>query len=68
MFFFSDGIIEEFNPFQEEFGERRLLESILKQASKPVSEIAQFVFADLQSFLSGQKIQDDITFLSVEIL
>ncbi|MDI7229236.1 SpoIIE family protein phosphatase [Leptospira santarosai] len=68
LFFFSDGIIEEFNPFQEEFGERRLLESILKQASKPVSEIAQFVFADLQSFLSGQKIQDDITFLSVEIL
>ncbi|EMY12640.1 stage II sporulation protein E domain protein [Leptospira weilii str. Ecochallenge] len=59
---------EEFNPFQEEFGDRRLSESILTQASKPVSEIVQSVFADLQSFLSGQKIQDDITFLSVEIL
>ncbi|WP_061221212.1 trifunctional serine/threonine-protein kinase/ATP-binding protein/SpoIIE family protein phosphatase [Leptospira borgpetersenii] len=68
LFFFSDGMTEEFNPFHEEFGDRRLSESILKQASKPVSEIVQFVFEDLQSFLSGQKIQDDITFLSVEIL
>ncbi|WP_078125790.1 trifunctional serine/threonine-protein kinase/ATP-binding protein/SpoIIE family protein phosphatase [Leptospira alexanderi] len=68
LFFFSDGMTEEFNPFQEEFGDRRLSESILKQTSRPVSEIVQSVFADLQSFLSGQKIQDDITFLSVEIL
>ncbi|EMJ95399.1 trifunctional serine/threonine-protein kinase/ATP-binding protein/SpoIIE family protein phosphatase [Leptospira alstonii] len=68
LFFFSDGIIEEFNSSKEAFGENRLLKSILKEPFGPVSEIVQMVFADLQSFLSGQKVVDDITFLSVEIL
>lgn len=68
LFFFSDGIVEEFNSFEEEFGEDRLLESLLKESSKPVPEMVKSVFADVQSFLSGQQAQDDITFLSVEIL
>nr|PJZ92700.1 serine/threonine protein kinase [Leptospira ellisii] len=68
LFFFSDGIVEEFNSFEEEFGEDRLLESILKESSKPISDLVNSVFGDLRSFLSGQRAQDDITFLSAEIL
>ncbi|XDD49703.1 SpoIIE family protein phosphatase [Leptospira sp. WS92.C1] len=68
LFFFTDGIVEEFNSFEEEFGEDRLLESILKESSKPVPDLVKSVFGDLQSFLSGQKAQDDITFLTVEVL
>ncbi|TGM97832.1 trifunctional serine/threonine-protein kinase/ATP-binding protein/SpoIIE family protein phosphatase [Leptospira yasudae] len=68
LFFFSDGIVEEFNSFEEEFGEDRLLESILKESTKPVPEMVKSVFSDVQSFLSGQQAQDDITFLSVEVL
>ncbi|TGM60124.1 trifunctional serine/threonine-protein kinase/ATP-binding protein/SpoIIE family protein phosphatase [Leptospira adleri] len=68
MFFFSDGIVEEFNAFEEEFGEERLLDSILKESSKSVPDLVKSIFGDLEAFLSGQKTQDDITFLSVEVL
>ncbi|EMO41279.1 stage II sporulation protein E [Leptospira noguchii serovar Autumnalis str. ZUN142] len=68
LFFFSDGMLEGCNPFNEAFGENRLFESILNYSSKPVSEIVSLVFSDFQTFLSGKETADDITFLSAEVL
>ncbi|EMO66572.1 stage II sporulation protein E [Leptospira kirschneri str. 200803703] len=68
LFFFSDGMIEGCNPFKETFGEDRLLKLILDHSSKPISEIVSLVFSDLQTFLSGKEVADDITFLSAEVL
>ncbi|EMP06312.1 stage II sporulation protein E [Leptospira interrogans serovar Pyrogenes str. 200701872] len=68
LFFFSDGMIEGSNSFNETFGEDRLLKLILNHSSKSVSEIVSFVFSDFQTFLSGKEVADDITFLSAEVL
>lgn len=61
-------MIEGCNPFKETFGEDRLLKLILDHSSKPISEIVSLVFSDLQTFLSGKEVADDITFLSAEVL
>ncbi|MCB1190149.1 MAG: serine/threonine-protein phosphatase [Leptospiraceae bacterium] len=63
---FSDGFFEQFNMEEEEYGEERLYKLVLKNRNKNISEIVKLAMSELEIFLNGSKIHDDITILGVE--
>ena len=67
LFIFTDGIFEEFNTKEEEFGEERL-HSILEETSKNASnqDSIKTVLDALDTFLESQDKQDDITVIGIE--
>jgi len=60
---FTDGLSEARNTAGEAFGERRLLEVVVRKRSRPAAEIVDAVFAQLDAFASD--VQDDRTLLLV---
>ena len=60
---FTDGLSEARNAAGEAFGERRVLEVVVRQRSRPAAEIVDAVFARLDAFASD--VQDDRTLLLV---
>ncbi len=60
---FTDGLSEARNAAGEAFGERRLLETVVRQRSRPAAEIVDAVFAQLDAFAT--EVQDDRTLLLV---
>lgn len=70
IFFYTDGIVEMRNPSNEQFGEDRILEHLLKSELSPSLTLnaileAASSFADIPDFTS---IRDDITMALLEIL
>lgn len=67
LYIFTDGIFEEFNTKEEEFGEERLY-SILEETAKntPIQDSIKTVLAALDTFLENQDRQDDITVIGIE--
>ena len=51
---------------EEEYGEERLYKLVLKNRNKNISEIVKLAMSELEIFLNGSKIHDDITILGVE--
>ncbi len=66
IFAFTDGIFEEFNSIEEEFGEKRLIGILTQNQNKPIKDCLDKVLVELELFLEGQPKQDDITILGVE--
>jgi len=60
---FTDGLSEARNAAGEPFGERRLLETVVRNCSRPAAEIVDAVFARLDEFAT--EVQDDRTLLLV---
>jgi serine phosphatase RsbU (regulator of sigma subunit) len=56
---YSDGVTEATRDAFEEFGETRLIESVIKHSHLSVSELVQTVVATLSEF--GGKPEDDTT-------
>lgn len=65
IFFFSDGIFEEFDQEKKEFGENRVL-SILSR-NTGIQEVAEDLISELQIFVGPRGFQDDVTLLAVEV-
>ncbi|HMZ58800.1 MAG TPA: PP2C family protein-serine/threonine phosphatase, partial [Leptospiraceae bacterium] len=65
---FTDGVFEEFNESEEEFGEERLLESAKASSMKPVSEMLESINLALEEFLKSSPKQDDITVIGIEYI
>lgn len=66
LYLFTDGIFEEFNQNQEEFGIERLEKILFENKTNSPQEAIQFVMNELNSFLDGSEKQDDITILGIE--
>ncbi len=66
LYLFTDGIFEQFNSLDEEFGEDRLYSSLLKNFHLNIEHSIQEVLTQLDKFLDGKRRQDDITILGVE--
>ena len=60
---FTDGLSEARDAAGEPFGERRLLETVVRHCSRPAAEIVDAVFARLDAFAT--EVQDDRTLLLV---
>ncbi len=65
--FFSDGLGEAANPELEEFGTRRLEHVLRENAPRPVGEILETVFAEIERFERGQPRRDDQTLLLLRV-
>lgn len=71
LFLFTDGIYEQFNAKDEEFGETRLFEIVEQNSSLKCNSIANFVFDSLQSFTNKPLLSnsnDDITFIGLQVM
>jgi sigma-B regulation protein RsbU (phosphoserine phosphatase) len=58
---FTDGLSEARNDAGEPFGERRLLDVVMRNRAKPSQQVVDLVFAELERFTSA--VQDDRTLL-----
>lgn len=60
---YTDGITECMNENGENFGKGRLLESVQAHINEPVEEQAKSIVNDLNNFVQGEALTDDITFV-----
>jgi sigma-B regulation protein RsbU (phosphoserine phosphatase) len=59
--FYTDGITEPENAYGEMFGERRLIELVSKNVSRPSSEIVSTVLDAVREWTGSPELQDDQT-------
>jgi Amt family ammonium transporter len=62
---FTDGLTEEFNSENEEFGEQRLDEVIKNKGNIPISKYLDTILSLQSDFLKGIALQDDTTILGI---
>ncbi len=60
---FTDGITEPENEYGEMFGEDRLAELLLRNASRRPAEILEEIYAAVRQWVSSPDAQDDMTML-----
>lgn len=60
---FSDGIPEATTPDDEEYGEQRLVELLVRERNGSSQDIVDALLADVRAFLDGYPAGDDITIL-----
>ncbi len=60
---YSDGITEPENPYDEEFGEARLIELLLRDADQPIEQIIHTVMQEVVAWTGRTALQDDMTML-----
>jgi len=58
---FSDGVTEEVDPNDQQFGEERLANMVAELSSRPAAEIVQEVHRAVHAFTQGAAAADDIT-------
>ena len=64
---YSDGIVEATDASEKEYGEERLLATVLNHSSKPSAEIRDAVLRNVQEFLGKHSAQDDLTLVIARI-
>jgi predicted permease len=64
---FTDGVPEALNPADEEFGEERLKEALVRLADLPVSEISSRLLQELKDWISDAAQYDDLTFVLMKV-
>ena len=57
----TDGFVEFENPAQEEFGKKRLEETVRKSRTLPPDQIIKALYEDVLAFSNGTRQQDDLT-------
>ena len=68
LFVFSDGLVENTNPNEEMFGEKRLRD-LLAGVDAPTAEaIVEEVKNNSGTFFDGNKAADDVTYLAIQNL
>lgn len=60
---YTDGIPEAYNPEKEQYGMERFCEVISKNWQGTAEDIKNAIISDVQTFISEQKVFDDITLL-----
>jgi sigma-B regulation protein RsbU (phosphoserine phosphatase) len=64
---YSDGLTEASNAKGEEYGEDRLREMIERHAAAPPAELRAALLQDVDRFLAGKPLSDDLTLLVARI-
>jgi sigma-B regulation protein RsbU (phosphoserine phosphatase) len=63
---YTDGVTEAFNSHEEDFGEKRLEETLSKLTQKSCQEIVDGVKSDVSAFVGETEQSDDITLLALK--
>jgi sigma-B regulation protein RsbU (phosphoserine phosphatase) len=64
---FTDGVPEAHNPENEEFGDERLRQLLLRTADLPADDISAAISAEMQRWMGGAEQYDDLTFLVMKV-
>ncbi len=68
LFFYTDGITEAQNPDEEEFGEERLIELLLKERDRMPEDLLTLIFDRANQFANGGLLQqDDATMVVLQL-
>ncbi len=68
MVFYTDGFTEAMNAREEEYGEERLLASVMHHHTEPAHAIIKAVCADVSAFAGDTAQHDDMTMVVVKIV
>ncbi|MDP3024390.1 MAG: SpoIIE family protein phosphatase [candidate division Zixibacteria bacterium] len=68
VFFYSDGLTENFNEKQEMFGEDRLLELLLENRKLSCEELKELIVGEVENFAHGISLYDDFTIVILKVL
>ena len=60
---FTDGLTEPENAYEEEFGEQRFCEAVLRHADRPSEEMIAAVMEEVIDWTGESSLQDDMTML-----
>lgn len=66
LFCFTDGLNEAINPDEDEFGEERIEDIVIKKINGRPQDINQAMMAEVNKFREGKEYRDDVTILSVK--
>jgi len=64
---FTDGCTEARNPQGHEFGEEQLAQLFEKYKNKPPIEIKKRIIHEIFTFLDGENVYDDLTFIIMQV-
>jgi sigma-B regulation protein RsbU (phosphoserine phosphatase) len=67
LYLYSDGFPDAMNPSGEQFGEVRLLDAINRSKAEPLREGITALLAAIARWQGGERSQDDISILAVEL-
>jgi sigma-B regulation protein RsbU (phosphoserine phosphatase) len=65
---FTDGVPEAQNPAEEEFGEERVRQLLVRFADRDVESLAAEIAAELKAWIAGADQYDDLTFILLKVL
>ncbi|MEL7586400.1 MAG: PP2C family protein-serine/threonine phosphatase [Prolixibacteraceae bacterium] len=65
IFMYTDGVTEAMNRSRELFGEKRLLESVVKSSQAGLNVMMEQTIADVAAFVNGNEQSDDITIFAL---
>ncbi len=60
---FTDGVTEPENPYEQEFGEARLAELLIRESDRPLDEIIKTIMDEVDDRTDSPELQDDMTML-----
>jgi serine phosphatase RsbU (regulator of sigma subunit) len=66
LFLFTDGIEEEFNEDQEQFGEERVIRILEQEKDKPLESSIETLYNSMNKFIDTARVRDDITVIGIE--
>ncbi|MCZ6602787.1 MAG: PP2C family protein-serine/threonine phosphatase [Planctomycetota bacterium] len=67
IFLYTDGLWEATNRDREEYGKKRIENTILRNVDRPMDEIIQALEVDVYTFMDGREQEDDITMVGFRV-
>jgi sigma-B regulation protein RsbU (phosphoserine phosphatase) len=67
LLFFSDGLADQLNPAEQEFGRARLGKSLKMHSGLAPKALVDAVFADVEGFMDSAPITDDQTAIVIRV-
>jgi len=67
LFLYSDGVVEQANPDDEQFGEQRLQAELINSQSNPLRQCVEALEEEVVRWSRDGHLDDDLTILAIEI-
>ncbi len=67
LYLYTDGLVEARSSQNTQYSKERLKQLLQKHCDKPLNELTETISKELNDFSAGEKLNDDVTLLAVEI-
>ena len=67
LFLYSDGVVEQANPDDEQFGEQRLQAELIDSQSNPLRQCVEALEEEVVRWSRDGHLDDDLSILAIEI-